>query len=259
MEVRAGFEPANNGFADHPLGPLGYRTEIGIIEKDSTKVLGLPDAALRAINLVDGFGDGFGDAPSLSFELSYNRLVTGRHGAARVLIAILVLLSTVAARAQALKIGGMHVNAYGDPRNQPIVFVHGGPGYNSWDFEFTTARPLSEQGYYVVVYDQRGQGRSDAADSKGFDYRQYADDLKEIIDGLKLKEPVLIGHSHGGPITIKFDEFYPHVAKKIILVESGSPVPDRPRGVPRCFRRSTAGIPKSAQRDMWPQSGELAK
>ena len=26
VEVRAGFEPANNGFADHRLGPLGYRT-----------------------------------------------------------------------------------------------------------------------------------------------------------------------------------------------------------------------------------------
>ncbi len=31
-EVRAGFEPANNGFADHPLRPLGYRTEIVIVE-----------------------------------------------------------------------------------------------------------------------------------------------------------------------------------------------------------------------------------
>ena len=146
--------------------------------------------------------------------------MTGRHGAVRVLIALLVLMSTVAARAQALKIDGMYVNAYGDPRNQPIIFVHGGPGYNSWDFEFTTARPLSEQGYYVVVYDQRGQGRSDAADSKRFNYRQYADDLKEIIDRLKLKEPVLIGHSHGGPIAIKFDEFYPHVAKKVVLVSA---------------------------------------
>ena len=25
MEARAGFEPANDGFADHSLGPLGYR------------------------------------------------------------------------------------------------------------------------------------------------------------------------------------------------------------------------------------------
>ncbi|NNN07406.1 MAG: alpha/beta hydrolase [Elusimicrobia bacterium] len=141
-------------------------------------------------------------------------------GAPKALIALLIFLSPVVAGAQARKIDGMYVNVYGDPKNQPIVFIHGGPGYNSWDFEFTTALPLSKRGYYVVVYDQRGQGRSDAADSKRFNYRQYADDLKEIIDRLKLKNPVLIGHSHGGPIAIKFDEYYPHVAKKIVLVSA---------------------------------------
>ena len=26
LEVPAGFEPANNGFADRPLGPLGHGT-----------------------------------------------------------------------------------------------------------------------------------------------------------------------------------------------------------------------------------------
>lgn len=138
----------------------------------------------------------------------------------RFLIVFALLLSAAAAGAQSRKIDGMYVNAYGNPKDQAVVFIHGGPGYNSWDFELTTARPLSQRGYYVVVYDERGQGRSDAADSKLFNYRQYADDLKKIIDELKLKDPVLIAHSHGGPIAIKFDEYYPLVAKKIVLVSA---------------------------------------
>ena len=30
MEARAGFEPANDGFADHSLGPLGYRAPVAM-------------------------------------------------------------------------------------------------------------------------------------------------------------------------------------------------------------------------------------
>lgn len=118
------------------------------------------------------------------------------------------------------KIDGMYVRTFGDANRQAMVFVHGGPGFNSWDFELTTAARLAEKGYYVVVYDQRGQGRSDAAESRDFNYKQYAADLKSIIDTLKIKQPVLLGHSHGGPISIKFDEYYPGVAKKIVLISA---------------------------------------
>jgi len=111
------------------------------------------------------------------------------------------------------KIDSLYVDAYGDKSNPAIIFVHGGPGYDSQDFEFSTAVPLSAQGYYVVVYDQRGQGRSDLAQAPtDYSYKQYADDLKTIISQLGLTKPVLIGHSHGGPISLKFDQFYPGVA-----------------------------------------------
>ena len=48
LEVRAGFEPANNGFADHPLGPLGYRTVDGIIAYNPAMDLSLAFAAALA-------------------------------------------------------------------------------------------------------------------------------------------------------------------------------------------------------------------
>lgn len=120
------------------------------------------------------------------------------------------------------KLDGLYINTFGNPSHPSLIFVHGGPGYNSHDFEITTAQRLSDEGYFVVVYDQRGQGRSDKARAAEFNYLTYAEDLKKIIDRLSLKSPTLLGHSHGGPIAIKFDRQFPGVAKSVVLL--GAPI-----------------------------------
>lgn len=137
-----------------------------------------------------------------------------------ILILLAAISFNVASAHAAQKIDGMHVSTFGDPTKQALIFVHGGPGYNSWDFELTTAPVLAKEGFYVVVYDERGQGRSDEVALSEFNYTQYANDLKKIIDQLNLKNPVLLGHSHGGPISMKFDEQFPGVVKKVVLVST---------------------------------------
>lgn len=37
---------------------------------------------------------------------------------------------------------------------------------------------------------------------------------------MELKNPSLLGHSHGGPIALKFDQYYPGVVSKIILISA---------------------------------------
>ncbi len=117
-------------------------------------------------------------------------------------------------------IDGLYVNTFGDSKNQSLIFVHGGPGFHSWDFELTTAPALAKLGFYVVVFDERGQGRSQAVDLAAYNYKQYADDIKMLIDTLKLKRPVLLGHSHGGPISIQFEKYYPNVVEKVVLISA---------------------------------------
>ena len=102
-------------------------------------------------------------------------------------LGLFVFFSTAVARADAL-----YVKTFGDSSKPVLIFVHGGPGFNSWDFEKTGP--------------------------KNFNYAAYAIDLKKIIDNLNLKNPTLLGHSHGGPISINFDMQYPGIAKSIILV-----------------------------------------
>ena len=109
--------------------------------------------------------------------------------------------------------------AFGDSDRPGVVFIHGGPGYNSGDFEISTAQKLADKGFYVVVYDQRGQGRSQRnVKRKVFNYTQYSNDLMAIIKKYDLKDVTLLAHSHGGPIAAQFDSRYPEVAKRIVII-----------------------------------------
>jgi proline iminopeptidase len=129
--------------------------------------------------------------------------------------------ATNAATASVQKVDGLYVNSYGNQSDPALIFIHGGPGYDSQDFEWSTASKLASKGFFIIVYDQRGQGRSDIAkDPKDYSYQQYADDIKAIIGQYNLQKPILLGHSHGGPIALKFDQIYPGLISKIILVSA---------------------------------------
>lgn len=87
----------------------------------------------------------------------------------KLLYFLLLALLPYSLQAASQKLDGLYISTYGDKSNSAAIFIHGGPGYDSQDFEITTAELLASKGFYVVVYDQRGQGRSDLAK----DYTDY--------------------------------------------------------------------------------------
>jgi non-heme chloroperoxidase len=80
-------------------------------------------------------------------------------------------------------------------KGQPVVFSHGWPlSADSWEAQMLH---LASNGYRCIAHDRRGHGRSSQPwDANDMD--TYADDLAILIEGLKLKEVVLIGFSTGG-------------------------------------------------------------
>jgi non-heme chloroperoxidase len=82
------------------------------------------------------------------------------------------------------------------PRNaQPIMFHHGWPlSCDDWD---TQMLYFVAKGYRVVAHDRRGHGRSSQV-SDGHDMDHYAADVSAIIEHLKLRDAIHIGHSTGG-------------------------------------------------------------
>ncbi len=76
-----------------------------------------------------------------------------------------------------------------------VVLSHGWPlSADSWEAQMMF---LASNGYRCIAHDRRGHGRS-SQPWKGNDMDTFADDLKELIEALDLKDVALIGFSMGG-------------------------------------------------------------
>jgi proline iminopeptidase len=131
-------------------------------------------------------------------------------------IVVMFLFGSGQANAQKL-----YRQTFGVATDPAVVFLHGGPGYNSASFELGAAKELAERGFYVIVYDRRGAGRSKVKKAK-YTFDEAEKDLKKVMKKSKVKKADLIGHSFGGAVAIRFAEDYPEMVDDIVLV--GAPL-----------------------------------
>ncbi|MBL4594290.1 MAG: alpha/beta hydrolase [Flavobacteriales bacterium] len=130
----------------------------------------------------------------------------------RTITLLALILTTTIVNSQTI-----YSKAYGDPKHEPIIYLHGGPGYNSIGFEITTAQKLSESEFYVIVYDRRGEGRSPDKQA-AFTFQETFDDLDDIYKKFNLKNATLIGHSFGGIVGTLYTEQHPKKVKALVMV-----------------------------------------
>ena len=97
---------------------------------------------------------------------------------------------------------------------QPLVMVHAGIAHKSmWDDQFD----FFAQQYKVVRYDMRGYGQSlPIAD----DYQRH-EDIRALLDFLKIDHAYLMGCSMGGGACMNFALTYPERADALMMVGSG--------------------------------------
>ncbi len=85
--------------------------------------------------------------------------------------------------------------------SKTILFIHGWPAsHNLFEYQFDQ---LPKMGYRCVGIDCRGFGFSDKPWS-GYDYNRLADDIRCVVDALRLRNFTLGGHSTGGAIAIRY-------------------------------------------------------
>lgn len=133
----------------------------------------------------------------------------------------IILISFILVNTLFSKAGNLYIKTFGNQENPAILFLHGGPGYNCANFEITSAQALANQGFFVIVYDRRGEGRSTDEKAK-YTFQETFDDMNSIFMTYKLPKATLIGHSFGGIVGTLFAEKYPEKTQALVLV--GAPI-----------------------------------
>jgi pimeloyl-ACP methyl ester carboxylesterase len=111
---------------------------------------------------------------------------------------------------------GMHVVFDGPRDAPPLLLVHGsGAAGSTWG----PVVPVLAERYRVVRIDLPGCGRSPSATS--YSVPSQASRVAELLDGLGLRQVILVGHSSGGYIATSLAEQRPDLVGSLALVSTG--------------------------------------
>ena len=105
----------------------------------------------------------------------------------------------------------------GPAKGPAIVCVHGlTANHTCW----ASVADVLSPAHRLIAYDLRGRGESDKPD-KGYSLAIHNEDLEGLLDHFGLKKAVLIGHSLGAHIALRFAATRPHRVAKLVLVDGG--------------------------------------
>lgn len=100
----------------------------------------------------------------------------------------------------------------------PLVLIAGlGLDVTGWMFQ----TPDFSRKYRVIVFDNRGAGRTDAPDTP-YSVEMMADDTAGLLDALGIEKAHILGVSMGGYIAQEFALKHPQRVKSLILATTGA-------------------------------------
>ena len=109
----------------------------------------------------------------------------------------------------------LHVEQAGNPEGSPAIFLHGGPGSHT--------RPLHRQYfdpcfYHIVLFDQRGCGRSTPPGcTEENTTRHLVDDIEALRRLLGLERVMLFGGSWGATLALAYAAAHPQRVAAMVL------------------------------------------
>ncbi len=104
-------------------------------------------------------------------------------------------------------------------KGDAIVLIHGYPEtWHTWH----KMMPALAENHTVIAVDLRGLGESQITDS-GYDKRNLAEDVHQLLDGLGIKKFDLVAHDWGANVGYSLANAYPQTVAKFAYVESAIP------------------------------------
>lgn len=80
-----------------------------------------------------------------------------------------------------------------------------------------TARLLADKGYRVIIPDQIGFGKSAKPWRLQYTFQLLAQNTRALLDSAGVGSVIILGHSMGGMIAVRFSLLYPGSVEKLIL------------------------------------------
>ena len=103
----------------------------------------------------------------------------------------------------------------GQPAGKPAVFLHGGPGAGSG---VNARRFFDPQRYRIIVFDQRGAGRSKPAASLEANTTQHlVADIELLREQLNIDQWLVFGGSWGSTLALSYAQTHPARVSELVL------------------------------------------
>lgn len=109
----------------------------------------------------------------------------------------------------------LYLEESGNPEGLPVLFLHGGPGAGSSPYH---RRFFDPAGYRIVIFDQRGCGKSVPHAGLGRNTTQHlVADIERIREYLRIDRWVVFGGSWGSTLALAYAEACPQTVLGLIL------------------------------------------
>ncbi len=103
----------------------------------------------------------------------------------------------------------------GNPKGQPVLFLHGGPGAG---FTERDRRFFNPKLFNIILFDQRGSGKSKPfAILKSNTTPKLVQDIRKILKFLNIKKVFLFGGSWGSALALVYAIRYPESVLGMVL------------------------------------------
>jgi haloacetate dehalogenase len=98
----------------------------------------------------------------------------------------------------------------------PVVLLHGFPETNyAWRYQI----PVLASHYRVIAPDLRGYGETEKPAS-GYDKRNMATDLRELMKALDIRKIALVGHDRGARVATRFAKDHPDAIDRLVVMDN---------------------------------------